>query len=77
MEDSNPSGNPSVSTKSLYLARKYRKQDGNNRNNLYCDFCGVRTTGGVFRLKQHLAVGHQNTLGYQKGPENVRKESQD
>ena len=77
MEDSNPSGNPLVSTKSLDPARKYGMQYGNNRNNWYCDFCGMRAMGGVFRLKQHLAVGHQNTLGYQKGPEHVRKEIQD
>jgi len=77
MEDFNPSDNPSVSTKSLDPARKYEKQDGNNKNNWYCDFCGVRTTGGVFQLKQHLAGGHRNTLGCQKVPEHVRKEIQD
>jgi len=36
----------------------------------------VRTTGGVFRLKQHLAGGHRNTLGCQKVPEHVRNEIQ-
>jgi len=40
MEDSNPSGSPSFSSKSLDPARKYGKQDGNNINNWYCDFCG-------------------------------------
>ena len=79
MGDSTPSGsaNPSVSSKSLDPARKYGKQDPSNRNNWFCDFGGVRTAGGVFRLKQHLAGGHRTTLGCQKVPEHVRKEIQD
>jgi len=76
MEDSNPFGNPLVSSKSLDLERKYGKVDPNNRNTWYCDFCGVRTTGGVFRLKQHLTGGHQNTLDCQKVLEHVRKDIQ-
>lgn len=81
MEDSNPTGNTSgsgsASSKSLDPGRKYGKQDPTNRNNFFCNFCGVRTTGGVFRLKQHLVGGHRNTLGCQRVPEHIKKEIQD
>ena len=67
----------SVSSKSLDLGRKYGTQDETNKNNFYCNFRGVRTMGGAYRLKQHLAGRYRNTLGCKKVPEHVRKEIQD
>ena len=60
MEDSTSTGGKALgsgSSKSLDLGRKYGKQDPTNRNNFFCNFCGMRTTRGVFRLKQHLVGG--------------------
>ena len=77
MEDQTGNTSGSVSSKSLDPGRKYGTQDETNKNNFYCNFCGVRTMGGVYRLKQHLASGYRNTLGCKKVPEHVRKEIQD
>jgi len=79
MEDSTPSGGKvsgSGSSKSLDPGRKYGTQDPTNRNDFFCNFCGVRITGGVFRLKQHPVGGHRNALACQKVPGHVRKEIQ-
>ena len=77
MEDQTGNTLDSVSFKSSDPGRKYDTQDETNRNNFYCNFCEVRTMGGVYRLKQHLATGYRNTLGCKKVSEHVRKEIQD
>jgi len=80
MEDPTSTGgnaSGSSSSKSLNPGRKYRNQDPTNRNNFFCNFCGVRATGGVFRIKQHLVGGLRNTLACQKVLEHIRKEIQD
>ena len=68
MEDTSSTPTGSVSSKHLDLGRKYRRQDKTNKNNFYCNFCGVRTTGRVFRIKQHLAGGYRYTIGCKKTP---------
>jgi len=73
MKDQTGNTSGSVSSKSLGLERKYRTQDETNKNNFYCNFCGMRTMGEVHRLKQHIAGGYRNTLGCKKIPEHVRK----
>jgi len=74
-----PTGNTSGSTssKSLNPGRKYGKQDATNTENFFCNFYRVKTTRGVFQLKQHLVSGHRNTLACQKAPEHVKKEIRD
>ena len=41
---------------------------------LRCNFCGKETTGGVFRMKEHLVGGKRNATSCLKVPEDVRKE---
>jgi len=77
MEDQIDNTLSSVSFKSLNPGRKHDTQDETNRDNFYCNFCEVRSMVGVYRLKQHLADGRQNTLGCQKVHEHVRQEIQD
>ena len=66
MEDTSGTPTGSVSSRPLDPGRKYGRQDETNKNNFYCNFCGVRTLGGVFRLKEHLAGGYRNTLRCKK-----------
>ncbi|KAL6535714.1 hypothetical protein OROHE_012558 [Orobanche hederae] len=44
---------------------------------LCCNFCGKVTTGGVFRMKEHLAGGKRNATSCKKVTEEVRKEVAD
>ncbi|KAK1392627.1 hypothetical protein POM88_011683 [Heracleum sosnowskyi] len=41
---------------------------------LRCNFCGKETTGGVFRMKEHLIGGKRNAKGCTKVTEQVRRE---
>ena len=54
--------------------RKYSVQDPNNKNNFKCNFCGKIFTGGVYRLKQHLAGGWKNAVDCNLCPKAVREE---
>lgn len=44
---------------------------------LRCNFCGKETTGGVYRMKEHLIGGKRNAKGCTKVTEEVRKEVSD
>ncbi|XP_076917674.1 uncharacterized protein LOC143577833 [Bidens hawaiensis] len=57
--------------------RKYGTCDPNNKSRFICDFCEKPTTGGVYRLKQHLVGGFTNVLKCMKCPLHVRQEIRD
>lgn len=54
--------------------RKYGTVDPKNKNRFVCNFCGKPSTGGVYRLKQHLVGGVRNVTGCLKCPAHVREE---
>lgn len=57
--------------------RKYSIHDSTNRHRFTCKFCGKPTTGGVYRVKQHLIGGFKNSKRCPKCPEHVRVEVRD
>ncbi|XP_035845963.1 uncharacterized protein LOC110944107 [Helianthus annuus] len=59
------------------LSRKYGTQDPTNKNRWTCKFCGKPSTGGVYRLKQHLIDGFRNVASCGRCPENVPQEMKD
>ncbi|KAL8146780.1 hypothetical protein AgCh_004498 [Apium graveolens] len=40
----------------------------------FCNICGKKTAGGVFRAKEHKIGGRRNAKGCQHAPSDVRKE---
>ena len=64
-----------MSDKSKDVAWKYSATvvEGNSVR-LRCNFCGKVTTGGVFRMKEHLMGGRRNAKGCTKVSEEVRQE---
>ena len=48
--------------------------DKNNRNDITCNFFQLITKGGIYKAKQHLTGGYQNTKACKKCPPAIREE---
>ena len=48
--------------------------DKKNKNDIACNFCQVIIKGRIYRAKQHLASGYQNTKASKKCPPTLREE---
>jgi hypothetical protein len=64
--------------KTIDSAWRHGKPMDNNRFGSICNYCGqVMKSGGVSRLKEHLAGGHKNVKDCPNVPREVRQEMMD
>ncbi|KAL7583890.1 hypothetical protein Lser_V15G45368 [Lactuca serriola] len=67
--------NPILDTEdAMDPSRRYGTADPTKRYKFTCKFCVKSTSGGVYRLKQHLVGGFKNYKRCPKCPEHVREE---